>query len=41
MKLVPVYRPSPSGLGRHLQEEGRAPHRHVHAAQEGPLEVPG
>jgi hypothetical protein len=44
MKLVPVYRPSPSGLGRYLQEEVQAPrgaHRPVHAPQEGPLGVPG
>jgi len=44
MKLVPVYRPSPSGLGRYLQEEvcaSRGPHGPVHAPQEGPLGVPG
>jgi FlaA1/EpsC-like NDP-sugar epimerase len=45
MKLVPVYRPSPSGLGRYLQEEAfhapRSPHRRDHAPQEGPLGVPG
>jgi FlaA1/EpsC-like NDP-sugar epimerase len=44
MKLVPAYRPSPSGLGRYLQEEVQAPrgaHRPVHAPQEGPLGVPG
>jgi FlaA1/EpsC-like NDP-sugar epimerase len=44
MKLVPAYRPSPSGLGRYLQEEAhipRRPQRPVHAPQEGPLSVPG
>jgi len=40
MRLVPVYRPSPAGLGRYLHEPRPARH-HVHAAQEGPLEVPG
>jgi FlaA1/EpsC-like NDP-sugar epimerase len=38
MKLVPVYRPSPSGLGRYLQEEAAPRPR---AAQEGPLSVTG
>ncbi|MDR3669357.1 MAG: nucleoside-diphosphate sugar epimerase/dehydratase [Holophaga sp.] len=38
MKLVPVYRPAPSGMGRFLQEETRPRSR---AAQEGPLGVPG
>jgi FlaA1/EpsC-like NDP-sugar epimerase len=44
MKLVPVYRPSPTGLGRHLQEDLRIPRPARHSApapQEGPLEVPG
>jgi FlaA1/EpsC-like NDP-sugar epimerase len=41
MKLVPAYRPSPSGLGRYLQEEARTPRPRAHASQEGPLEVPG
>ena len=40
MRLVPVYRPSPSGLGRYLHEPrpARAP---VRAARQGALEVPG
>jgi FlaA1/EpsC-like NDP-sugar epimerase len=39
MKLVPVYRPAASGMGRFLQEETALPH--ARAAQEGPLGVPG
>jgi FlaA1/EpsC-like NDP-sugar epimerase len=44
LRLVPVYRPSPSGLGCCLQE-GLAPARpvrsRVHTHPLGPLEVPG
>ena len=38
MKLVPVYRPSPSGLGRFLPG---SPAHHLQGAPEGPLEVRG
>ena len=47
MKLVPVYRPSPAGLGRYLRDEFQAPPaphgplHHAHAVAEGPLGVPG
>jgi hypothetical protein len=44
MKLVPVYRPSPAGLGRYLQDApppARPARDYAHAAQEGPLGVPG
>jgi FlaA1/EpsC-like NDP-sugar epimerase len=44
MKLVPVYRPSPAGLGRYLQEGFAAPRpvrSRAHANPLGPLEVPG
>jgi len=44
MKLVPVYRPSPSGLGRYLQDEARPPRTarlDAEVPQEGPLEVTG
>lgn len=44
MKLVPVYRPSPTGLGRYLQDgfpAPRPPRSRAHANPLGPLEVPG
>jgi len=43
MRLVPVYRPSPAGLGRYLHEGPPAPRppRHPLHAPEGPLGVPG
>jgi len=44
MKLVPVYRPSPTGLGRYLHEgipASKAILQPRRAPQEGPLEVPG
>jgi FlaA1/EpsC-like NDP-sugar epimerase len=40
MRLVPVYRPSPSGLGRYLHES-RPARTPVRAARQGALEVPG
>jgi hypothetical protein len=41
MKLVPVYRPSPTGLGRFRQESFQVPRPRAQVPQEGPLEVPG
>jgi FlaA1/EpsC-like NDP-sugar epimerase len=40
MRLVPVYRPSPSGLGRYLHES-RPARNPARAARQGALEVPG